>query len=147
MNTDPLILAPENYAPALDVIGVKVTVLAENDPAHGYGITLQRGEEGAGPPPHSHAWEESFFVLEGKVECQVGDPIAIGLPGTLVHVPAGTLHAFRFGAGGGRMLEITGPGSRAAQMFASVAKQVSPGTPDVPRVVGILREHGVNVAI
>lgn len=146
MSIQPLIVAPKDYAPALNVIGVKVTVLAANAATAGYGLTLQEGEEGVGPPAHSHAWDEAFFVLRGRVECSVGDRVETGLAGTLVHVPARTVHAFRFGSGGGAMLEITGPGSLASQMFANVAKQVSPDAPDIPGLIHILREHGVKVA-
>ena len=73
--------------------------------------------------------------------------VALEVPaGTLVHVPAGTVHAFRFGASGGAMLEFTGAGGSATQMFTSVAREVPPGPPDVPRLIGILQRHGVAVA-
>ena len=27
----------------------------------------------AGPPPHTHRWDEAYFVTEGDVEFRVGD--------------------------------------------------------------------------
>ncbi len=66
--------------------------------------------------------------------------------GTLVHIPAGTVHGYRFGAGGGRMLEVSGQGGFATQMFANVSKQVPPGPPDIPRLLDILLQNGVTVA-
>jgi quercetin dioxygenase-like cupin family protein len=44
-----------------------VTVLASNAATQSYGITLQQGEEGPGPPPHSHDWDEAFYVLKGEI--------------------------------------------------------------------------------
>ena len=107
MNAQPFIVAPQNYAPAMNVLGVQITVLASNAATRGYEITLQQGEHGVGPPPHSHNWDESFFVLEGEVEISCEGKSVVGRAGTLVHIPAGTVHGYRFGAGGGRMLEIS----------------------------------------
>ena len=61
MAVRPFITAPEDYVPALDIVGEHVTVLASGEATDGYEIFLQRGPEGSGPPPHSHPWDESFF--------------------------------------------------------------------------------------
>jgi hypothetical protein len=58
--------------------------------------------------------------------------------GTLVHVPVGTVHAFRYGPGGGEMLEITGKRSNAVQVFTTLDREIPPGPPDVPRVIQVL---------
>ncbi len=56
------------------------------------------------------------------------------------------MHGFRYGAGGGQMLEITGAGARAAQMFAAIDKEIPPGPPDVPKLLDVLKRNGVTVA-
>ncbi len=48
--------------------------------------------------------------------------------GTFVHVPAGTTHWFRFGAGGGEMVSLTS-GAGAAKMFADVDREIAPVKP------------------
>lgn len=63
MKPQPFIVSPNDYEPALNVLGTKVTVLASNAATQGYEITLQQGDEGMGPPLHSHDWDESFYVL------------------------------------------------------------------------------------
>jgi len=108
MKTQPFVVTPKDYDPALHVLGTKVTVLASNAATQSYEITLQQGDEGTGPPLHSHNWDESFYVLKGKVEFSCAGKTVMCTPGTLVHVPAGTVHGFRYGAGGGEMLELTG---------------------------------------
>lgn len=108
-------------------------------------ITVQSGNEGTGPPPHSHDWDESFYVTNGQIEFMCGGENAICTAGSLVHVPAGTVHAFRYGQGGGEMLEITGRRSNAVQMFTALDREIPPGPPDVTKVIQVPGEHGVKV--
>lgn len=145
MKAEPFVVTPDAYAPALDVLDTKITVLASKAATQSYEITLQRGDEGTGPPPHSHAWDEAFYVTKGSVEFIYGGKTATCLPGTLVHVPAGTVHGFRYGAGGGEMLEITGQGGRATQTFTAVSEEVGPGASEA-EVREVLGRNGVVVA-
>jgi hypothetical protein len=57
------VVIPKDYDPALNVLGIRVTVLASNNATLGYEITRQQGEKGMGPPPHSHDWDESCSQL------------------------------------------------------------------------------------
>lgn len=43
------------------------------------------------------------------------------------------------------MLEFTGQGTRAAEMFADVDRSVAPGPPDVPLLLSVLARNGVIV--
>lgn len=146
MKIQPFVVAPKDLSRPLNVIGVSVTVLASSAATRGYEITLQEGGDGAGPPPHCHAWDESFYVIRGEVECSLGAETVSGGAGTLFHVPAGTLHGFRFRAGGGAMIEIAGHGSQATRMFSRIDREVAPEAPDFGKVIGIMREYGVSVA-
>ena len=146
MATEPFVVTPENYARALDVAGIKVTILASNAATNGYEITLQEGDEGTGPPLHSHGWDEAFFVMAGEVEFSAAGKTMTCTPGTLVHLPADTVHGFRFGPGGGRMLEVTGAGSGASKMFTNVDREIEPGPPDIPKLIALLKDNGVTVA-
>ena len=83
---------PDQRPAPLDVVGVAITVLAPNTRTGSYEITLQEGPEGAGPPPHSHPWDESFYVVRGSVMFSADGADHLAGPGTLVHVPAGTVH-------------------------------------------------------
>ena len=146
MKIQPFVVTPNDYDPPLNVLGTKVTVLASNAATQSYEITLQQGDEGMGPPLHSHNWDESFYVLKGKVEFSCAGKTVMCMPGTLVHVPAGTVHGFRYGAGGGEMLELTGQGGCATQMFNVISKEIPPGPPNIPKVLEVLRQNGVTVA-
>ena len=145
MNPRPFIVKPADRSAALNVIGAKITVLASRSNATDQQITLQSGPEGVGPPPHKHDWDESFYVISGQVLFDCGGQPAMCAAGTLVHVPAGTIHAFSFGAGGGEMLEITGGRSNAVRAFTALDREIAPGPLDVAKVVQVLAEHGVQV--
>jgi quercetin dioxygenase-like cupin family protein len=139
------VVAPENYAAALNIVGEHVTVLASGEATGGYEIFLQRGPEGSGPPPHSHPWDESFFVTRGRIEFGIGDESTTAKPGTLVHLPAGIVHWFRFGEGGGEMVSMT---SRlgASKLFAEMAREVAPANPDLQKLAEVGARHGLKLA-
>src|SRR5262245_17773583 len=147
MSPKPFIVKPGDRNAALNVIGTKVTVLASEADTQDQQITLQSGPEGMGPPPHSHDWDESFYVTKGQIQFTCGGETTMCTAGTLVHVPAGTVHAFSYGPGGGEMLEVTGRGSKAVRMFTALNREISPGPPDVAKVIQVVGEHGVKVQI
>jgi quercetin dioxygenase-like cupin family protein len=136
------VLAPDRRARPLNVVGTQVTVLASNAATQSYGITLQRGDEGTGPPPHSHDWDEAFYVLSGEIQFLCDRQAHVCLPGTLVHIPRGTVHGFQYGKGGGQMLEITGENawgrqtSRSCCRCSSRTGSLSPVRPKGARMEG-----------
>src|SRR5262245_20323090 len=146
MAAKPFIVAPQDYSPKLDIVGEHVTVLASGEDTQGYEIFLQRGPEGSGPPPHSHPWDESFYVVKGQIEFGIGGESRTAIPGTLVHLPAGTVHWFRFGTGGGEMISMT---SRlgASRMFADMAREIAPVNPDLAKLAEVGGRHGLEVAV
>ena len=146
MTAKPFMIAPQDYAPALDVVGEHITVLASGEATGSYEVFLQRGPAGSGPPPHSHPWDESFYVVAGTIEFGIGAESKTAPPGTLVHLPAGTVHWFRFGASGGEMLSIT---SRlgASAMFADMARSVAPVDPDLEALGDVAARHGMKIAV
>lgn len=145
MAVKPFIVAPKDYAPTLDIVGEHITVLASGEATEGYEIFLQRGPEGSGPPPHSHPWDESFYVVRGAIDFGIAADVSTASPGTLVHLPAGSVHWFRFGKGGGEMVSMT---SRlgASKMFADMAREVSPVNPDLGQLAEVGGRHGFKLA-
>jgi len=138
------VVIPKDYDPALNVLGIRVTVLASNNATLGYEITRQQGEKGMGPPPHSHDWDETFYVTKGEIEFGLGDDTSVARPGTLVHVPAGATHWFRFCEGGGEMVSLT---SRlgASKLFADIDRSLPPGPPDLSILTAVANRNGVKV--
>ena len=138
------VVTPERYPDPFDIVGEHIRVLASGDVTGSYEIFHQQGPEGSGPPPHHHPWDEAFFVTKGRVQFGVGDETLTATPGTLVHLPAGTTHWFRFGESGGEMVSMTSrPG--AARMFAEFHREISPQKPDLAKLVSIAARHGMTV--
>ena len=104
----PLIVSLDQAPAPLKMVGEEVIVLASGAQTGSYEIFRQAGPEGSGPPPHRHAWDEAFYVLDGEVMFGVdAEQDLVAKAGTLVHVPGGSTHWFRFGAGGGVMISMT----------------------------------------
>jgi quercetin dioxygenase-like cupin family protein len=146
MNAQAFVVTPMNRPQELNVVGEHITVLASGAATGGYEIFLQEGPEASGPPPHSHPWDESFYVVKGRIEFGIGEDKLVAVAGTLVHLPAGTTHWFRFGEGGGQMVSMT---SRlgASQMFTDIDREISPTQPDFEKLLGVGARHGLAVAL
>lgn len=145
MRTKPFVVCPTERGRALNVVGCGITVLASNEQTGSYEITFQAGPEGAGPPLHSHPWDEAFFVVQGQVQFVLDGKALNAVSGTLVHIPADTTHGFQFGPGGGQMLEMTGSGGAATKMFRALDAEVPAGPPDMHFLTDLLARHYVSL--
>lgn len=145
MVTKPLIVRPGERSAPLNVVGTQIVVLASERQTPELQVTLQRGEAGSGPPPHSHPWSESFYVIRGSVLFSCDGVSELCSAGTLVCVPAGAVHAFAYGPEGGEMLEMTGPNSQSSRMFTALDREIPPGPPDLSTVVRVLGEFDARV--
>ena len=84
-------------------------------------------------------------MVQGNIAFGVVDKDMVSEPGTLVHLPDGTIHRFHFGAGGGEMISMT---SRevASHFFTEVHHAISPEKPDIPKLVEVANHHQSTVA-
>jgi quercetin dioxygenase-like cupin family protein len=141
--SEPIVKLPKDLPAALSIVGEGITILLSSSESSGYELFIQEGSEGSGPPPHSHAWDESFYVIAGNIEFGYGKGKMTALPGTLVHIPSGIVHWFRFCAGGGKMFSVTGQNSNAANFFADLANAIPTGEPDIERIKIVGERDGV----
>lgn len=143
MRASPFVLRPADRASPLNVVGEHITVLASGATTGSYEIFLQEGPEGSGSVPHTHPWDESFFVTQGEVDFSLEDGENLtATAGTLVHVPAGSKHWFRWRAGGGAMLSMTSR-QGASAMFTEIHQEIAPDRPDVDKLIEIAVRHGL----
>ena len=145
--SNPLVVSADQAPAPLKMVGEEITVLASREQTGSYEIFRQSGAEGSGPPPHSHPWDEAFYVMEGEVHFGLdADQDLIAKAGTLVHIPGDTTHWFRFGPGGGAMISVTS-GAGASAFFTQVDAEISPTNPDLGALVGVAVAHGLNVPV
>lgn len=142
MNRSPFIAASESPRPDLPIVGETIRVLADATHTGGPEFFEQFGPEGSGPPLHTHPWDEAFFIVEGKVDFVVGDETVVLGPGSLVHVPARTLHAFRYRTPG-RMFSVTSS-KGAADFFQELAAKLPDGSINVPVIQSVAAAHDMH---
>ena len=79
----------------LGVVGDTYTVLVSGEQTAGrYALIDMLIPAGGGPPPHRHAFEEQFHVLEGEITLSFRDSSAIATAGMTVNIPALAPHRF-----------------------------------------------------
>ena len=144
MSPKPFVVAPKDYDRPLNIVGEQLTVLAPGARTGSYEIFLQQGPEGSGPPPHNHPWDEAFYVVKGEVEFGIADQKMVAGPGTLVHLPAGTTHWFRFAKGGAEMISMTSR-EGASHMFTAFDREIAPVNPDLGKLIEVGGRYGLKV--
>ena len=134
----------QNDSHPLHVVGESITVLANAESTGSVELFLQEGPEGAGPPPHFHAWDEAFYVLEGVIDVVMGEQMQTVGQGEFVFIPGGTLHAFRIKTARGRLLGFTSAAGASA-FFRDIDHEAG-DTLDVGKMIQIANRHAIKVA-
>lgn len=144
MKRDLIITNAAEIVPKL-VCGEQISILANSAQTGSYEIYLHDAPEGAGPPPHMHAWDEAFYVIRGAVDFNCGGIERTVTAGGFVHVPGGTVHSFRYASPTAQILGITSQGG-AATMFTAVDSECG-ATPEIDKVIRVLTRNGVTVGV
>ena len=146
MPPKPFVVQPEDRAEPINVVaGDKIWVLASKEATQGYEIFLQEGLPGSGPRSHSHDWDETFIVINGDLTFAINGEEMTAKEGTLVHLPAGTLHEFKFGDNGAKMISITGVGSNASSLFSELAAENLNNPPSQKKLIEIIAKNGMHI--
>jgi quercetin dioxygenase-like cupin family protein len=138
-------LVPAAAGTSLHVLGDQVLVKLTGQDTNGqFALTEQWNEPGTGIPPHRHLREdETFFVLEGRVEFVVGETTTTVEPGGLAYAPRGLAHSFRVVSNmPARMLIHVSPAG-LENMFQELS-QLPAGPPDMAQVMATCGRYGVS---
>jgi quercetin dioxygenase-like cupin family protein len=110
---------------------------------------------GMGPPPHTHPGGETVCVLEGTLRYHIGDEAFEGGPGSVFHIPEGTVENFEpTGDSPLRVLVAYTPGG-IDKFFAEVAepaqaRELPPppdSPPDIERMAEIGGRYGMHIQV
>lgn len=144
MSVLPTVMTEQDYGQAYAVLDMQVSVLASGEMTGSYEIVQLAGTKDRGLPLHRHPWAESVYILKGEAEFGLGQDITWGVPGTMIHIPAGVAHGFRFGPAGAVVLSIAArPG--AARLYSALARELSPDQSDLSTLIEIGARYGFTV--
>ena len=123
------------------VLGETLRPMLTNAMGSAVEIFDTRGPADAGPPPHTHAWEEIYVVLSGELDVTVDGKTTRLKPGGFAHVPANTPHGYR-NITDAHFLTIVTKGN-AAKFFKQVAAEVEMSPPDIQGILRVGARHGI----
>ncbi|MBL8517357.1 MAG: cupin domain-containing protein [Betaproteobacteria bacterium] len=101
---------------------IRILVGAEQTGAK-YEVFELTGHEGSGPPPHSHPWDEAYFMLDGEVDMFISGTSCRARRGDFLLAPGGATHGFRIVSGSARFLVLTS-GSGGGKFFRAMDSEV-----------------------
>jgi quercetin dioxygenase-like cupin family protein len=81
--------------PHIGIVGDTYTILISGEDTDGrYCLIDMHIPPGGGPPPHRHDFEESFTILQGKIEFSFRCEKKVVRKGETVNIPANAPHSF-----------------------------------------------------
>ena len=138
------VIEPEKTPDPVNVVGETITILAGGDLSKPFEMHIQEGVQGGGPPPHFHPWDEAFYVIDGQVEVTVAGKATTIFPGGYVHIPAGTVHAYKNISATAKMIGVVSD-PLGGRFFAAVDQLKVPQ--DLPRILAIAESFGVTFLV
>lgn len=133
------------------MLGGLYEVKASSEETGGATVMEMTMPAGMGPPPHTHPGSETVYVLEGTVRYYIGGDTIDGGPGTLFHIPAGTLERFE-PTSTAKVLVTYAPGG-IENFFAEAGEpaqrhELPPPPaepPDIDRIAAIAERYGMHI--
>ncbi|WP_415411447.1 cupin domain-containing protein [Synechococcus sp. A10-1-5-9] len=137
---------PLNQEPEVcNVLGDAITLRLTTEQTDGkYSVAEFATPGGVGQPPHTHAWDETYLVLEGELNLNInGETTVVGMGGCY-QVKAGVVHAPTPNGDFCRYVMVGQPGG-VESVFKSL-KANEKDLNDMAKVVEIVTKEGVNIA-
>ena len=143
MQTSSMIVKSQDVR-SLHVLGTQVRFLCEGHSTNNVWSLMEVTlPQDAGPPPHSHQWDEAYFVTEGEVQFTVGDQRFTATAGDFVYTPGSVVHGFRGASQGPARVLIFDAPAHAGTFFKRVDREVKELPRDLPKVLDIGEETGI----
>lgn len=129
-----LATADDQNRPHIGLVGDTYTILLSGkDTAGRFCLIDMHIPPGGGPPPHRHDFEETFILLEGKMEATFRGVKSIVKAGETVNIPANAPHQFHNASDQPvRLLCICAPAGQE-KFFAEVGVLVPTRTTPPPK--------------
>ena len=134
---------------AYRVLGSTMTVKANIDETGGvYEVVVAESPRGADIVTHRHPWAESYYMLEGAIDVQVGARRHHVGPGDFVTIPARAVHGFTVVTDVARFLHVS-IGGGATALFRDLNDHLpEPVQPDdVPVLLEVAARHDIELVV
>ena len=143
MQTPSMIVKSHDVRP-LHVLGTGVRFLCEGHSTNNVWSLMEVTlPQDAGPPPHSHDWDEAYFVCEGEVQFTVGDQRFTATAGDFVYTPGAVVHGFRGASQRPARVLIFDAPAHAGTFFKRVDREVRELPRDLHKVLDIGEDAGI----
>ena len=128
-----------------NVLGDSITLRLTTEQTDGkYSVAEFATPGGVGQPPHTHAWDETYLVLEGELNLNINAETTVVGTGGCYQVKAGVVHAPTPNGDFCRYVMVGQPGG-VESVFKSL-KANKKDLNDMAKVVEIVTKEGVNIA-
>ena len=131
----------------LNVLGIPMVIRIHGRDTGGVLSVVESVEQpGEGPPPHIHHREdETFQILEGEYEWNVGGKTFIAQKGTTIFAPRGIPHTYRYvGQTPGRLMCVITPAGFEG-FFEEIGALSPQQQQDIPRVIEVGKRYGLEI--
>ena len=139
------IQVPQSGGKKVNVLGIPMVIRIHGRDTGGVVSAVESHDvPGGGPPPHIHHREdETFQILEGDYEFNVGGKTFVAAKGTTIFAPRAVPHTYRYlGQTPGRLMCVITPAG-----FEGFFEEIGALTPqqqrDIPRVIEIGKKYGL----
>lgn len=138
-----LVIVRQGEGESLSVMGAGVKFLCPADRTdRSWSLMEVALPREAGPPPHVHAWDEAYYVVDGQVRFTLEGRDQVVGAGDFIYAPGGTVHGFQgCSEQPARVLIFDAP-AHAESFFREVDREVR-GPADMPKVPQIGSRHGI----
>ena len=135
----------DNQPEICNVLGDSITLRLTTEQTDGkYSVAEFATPGGVGQPPHTHAWDETYLVIEGELNLNIDGEATLVGPGDCYQVKAGTVHAPTPNGEFCRYVMVGRPGGVESVFKALKANEKDLG--DMNKVVEIVTKEGVTIA-
>jgi quercetin dioxygenase-like cupin family protein len=139
------IFLPDDDGEHLRALGCDITVKATvQDTAGAVEWVEVAADQGTAVPPHRHPWGESYYVIDGTLDVQVGARHHAATTGSFVTIPPRAIHGLVVTSDRARFLHVSiGPG--ATEMLTEYSKTVpeAPAPDTLPTVIEVGARYGL----
>jgi quercetin dioxygenase-like cupin family protein len=139
-----LMIVKSSNAEVLHVLGTQVRFLCEGtNTKSAWSLMEVTLPLNSGPPPHTHDWDEAYYVLSGEVQFTVGGEQALAATGDFIYTPGGVPHGLRGASNQPARLLIFDAPAHAGAFFKRIDREVKNLPDDLGKILEIGEATGI----